>query len=354
MTSTVNGQTTKYIWSRGAKLDRLLAKINPDNSVTRYVYGTGLLYEETTDASGTVLSTLYYHFDWRGDTVALTDDGGYVVARMSYSPYGERTVESGAVNTPFCFNGQFGVMTEQNGLYCMQARFYSPVYRRFLNEDPSGFSGGGNLYAYAGGDPVNLMDPFGLGPTSTSTASLAWGTVLEMGSQFAQSAQNTFNVANEMVIKPMNQAIDAAASGIGWVGDQVLPGSGEGVKNAAVFGSMFIPVAGEERAAAEVGTEVVQRAMSRAELEATQSTGLLRGGREGTHYVSDAVNSTAGRAQQRLALPQAPEVRVTLEVPGNTFSAPTRVQPKFNMPGQGMERTATGSIPVKILGVDNL
>jgi hypothetical protein len=108
-------------------------------------------------------------------------------------------------------------------------------------------------------------------------------------------------------------------------------------------------IGGETRAA---GTEVVQRWMSRAELEATESTGLLRGGREGTNYVTNAANSEAQRARLRLALPQTPEVRVTLEVPAETFSAPTRVKPLFNMPGGGMERTATGQIPVKILKVD--
>jgi len=108
--------------------------------------------------------------------------------------------------------------------------------------------------------------------------------------------------------------------------------------------------------ASKRGTETVQRAMSRAELEATRKTGLLRGGREGTHYVSDAVNTTAKRARQRLGLPVEPEVRVTMEVPKGKFSPPSRVQP-FEvqpgkvLPGGGMERTATGNIPVKILDV---
>ncbi len=188
MTSTTSAGTTRYIYSRGARLDRLLAKINPDNSVTRYVYGSGLLYEETTNAAGTtVLSTLYYHFDWRGDTVALSDASGNVTARMSYSPYGERTVESGTVNTPFYFNGQYGVMTETTGLLCMQAHFYSPVFRRFLSEDPSGFSGGGNLYAYCGGEPINLMDPFGLGPQSTSMWSGVGAAALDGGARYANA-----------------------------------------------------------------------------------------------------------------------------------------------------------------------
>ena len=105
-------------------------------------------------------------------------------------------------------------------------------------------------------------------------------------------------------------------------------------------------------AAKTAGTEVVQRAMSRAELDAMQSTGLLRGGRSGTHYVSDAVNSDALRARQRLALGQTPEVRVTMEVPGGAFSPPSRVGPLNNMPGGGMERTATGNIPARVLRVD--
>jgi hypothetical protein len=123
-------------------------------------------------------------------------------------------------------------------------------------------------------------------------------------------------------------------------------------KPAATTASAPRRAGGAARGAGGTGTEVVQRWMSRAELEATQSTGLLRGGREGVHYVTDAANTSAQRARLRLALPQTPEVRVTLEVPGGTFSAPSRVQPAFNMPGGGMERTATGQIPVKILGVD--
>jgi hypothetical protein len=90
-----------------------------------------------------------------------------------------------------------------------------------------------------------------------------------------------------------------------------------------------------------------------------KNSGLVRGGREGEHFVSDAVNSTATRAQSRLALKTTPEVRVTMEVPAGKFSAPSRVQP-FDLgggkilPGGGMERTATGNIPARVLRVDDL
>jgi hypothetical protein len=85
---------------------------------------------------------------------------------------------------------------------------------------------------------------------------------------------------------------------------------------------------------------------------ATESLGLLRGWREGTHYVSDAVNSDAARARQRLSLGQTPGVGVTLEVPAGYLSAPSRVAPRYKMSGGGMQRTATGPVPVKIKRVD--
>jgi len=178
----------------------LIATANADGSTTRYVHGLGLLYEETTPAGGGNATTQFYHFNWQGSTVALTDASGNVTARMAYSAYGEVTIEGGSgfqlpstLPTPFLFNGQFGVLTEPHGLYAMQARFYSPVFRRFLSEDPAGFAGGLNLYAYANGDPVNLMDPFGLGP-ATSFWNHGIGAIMEGAADgFRQGLDNLNN-----------------------------------------------------------------------------------------------------------------------------------------------------------------
>ncbi|MCS7338576.1 MAG: RHS repeat-associated core domain-containing protein, partial [Verrucomicrobiae bacterium] len=72
------------------------------------------------------------------------------------------TYRIGSTDTPFLFNGRYGVQTDPNGLLYMRARYYNPYICRFINPDPIGFSGGLNWYAYADGNPVNYQDPFGL------------------------------------------------------------------------------------------------------------------------------------------------------------------------------------------------
>ena len=57
-----------------------------------------------------------------------------IVERFDYSPYGELLTQP-THDTPFLFNGQYGVMTDANDLYYMRARFYSPDLRRFVNQD---------------------------------------------------------------------------------------------------------------------------------------------------------------------------------------------------------------------------
>ena len=96
---------------------------------------------------------------------------GLPTDRIAYSSYGMTTYRAGTTDTPFLYNGRYGVMTDANGLLYMQARYYNPYICRFINPDPSGFGGGLNWYAYAGGDPVSMVDPFGLGAVEAATGS---------------------------------------------------------------------------------------------------------------------------------------------------------------------------------------
>jgi len=67
-----------------------------------------------------------------------------------------------AIAQPFKYAGQVGIIDEGNNLYYMRARYYDANLGRFISEDPIGFDGGLNLYAYVGGNPINRNDPSGL------------------------------------------------------------------------------------------------------------------------------------------------------------------------------------------------
>jgi RHS repeat-associated protein len=52
-----------------------------------------------------------------------------------------------------------------DGTAYRRARVYDYETGRFTQEDPAGLAGGTNAYGFAGGDPVNYDDPFGLCPS---------------------------------------------------------------------------------------------------------------------------------------------------------------------------------------------
>ena len=54
------------------------------------------------------------------------------------------------------------VFDGQAGLHQNNLRDYDPAVGRYVESDPIGLDGGGNTYAYAGGDPADSDDPLGL------------------------------------------------------------------------------------------------------------------------------------------------------------------------------------------------
>jgi RHS repeat-associated protein len=177
-TSLTNG-TNIAVYVIDPQTSQVLMRIK--GGITNYyVYGTGLLYE--SDETATSIKTAFYHFDCRGSTVTLTDSNGNPTDVIEYSSYGTTTYRTNAVgitpsDTPFLYNGQFGVQTDPDGLLYMRARYYNPYISRFLNTDPSGFGGGLNFFLFCNGNPITESDPFGLAPNW----SLIWGGAGQVG-----------------------------------------------------------------------------------------------------------------------------------------------------------------------------
>ncbi|MFT9056674.1 MAG: RHS repeat-associated core domain-containing protein [Ethanoligenens sp.] len=154
------GSTTKYVYDTTASLSRMLVSTDASGNKTYYVYGNGLLGAQDTSGNYSV-----YHYDYRGSTTAITNSSGSVTDRYIYGTYGDLTGHTGSSSAIFLFNGRDGVQTDSNGLYYMRARYYSATLNRFVNADVRKgniqSSESLNRYAYANGNPVNLIDPFG-------------------------------------------------------------------------------------------------------------------------------------------------------------------------------------------------
>ncbi len=152
-------EDTTYTYDTNCRLSKLLTKTT-NGAVTKYVYGRGLIGEETGNAFKT------YHFDFRGSTVAITDGCGNITDTFAYDTYGKCICRTGTSDVIFGYNGKDGVVTDKNGLIYMRARYYSPEMKRFINADViAGDISNAitlNRFAYANGNPVSLTDPFGL------------------------------------------------------------------------------------------------------------------------------------------------------------------------------------------------
>ena len=104
------------------------------NESIHYLYGLVLISEEL---AGVELppESFFYHSDWLGSTVALTDHAGGTQAEYQYDAWGNLASSSENVPNRFLFTGE-----EQDpvtGLYYLRARWYDPKVGRFLTRDPN-------------------------------------------------------------------------------------------------------------------------------------------------------------------------------------------------------------------------
>ncbi len=102
----------------------------------------------------------FYHHNHHGDVVAVTNGSGGVTDTWTYSPYGETVAHTGNMRTPFGWSAAAGYTTHESGLIHAGARYYQPRSGTWTQPDPQPDQ---PAYLYAGGDPINRIDPSGNG-----------------------------------------------------------------------------------------------------------------------------------------------------------------------------------------------
>ena len=110
-----------------------------DNVIEEYEDSVlSVSYDHEPGLYGNLLSqnrngvTSYYHYDGRGDTVALTDDSGNVTDTKEYDAWGNVIASTGSTVTPYLFRGRQEGQTTTGGVL-IQARIYQPSKGLWLN-----------------------------------------------------------------------------------------------------------------------------------------------------------------------------------------------------------------------------
>ncbi len=192
------------------------------NVIARFVYGARSnvpAYIIKDDATYRIIS------DYRGSPrLVIHSETGVIVQRIDYDVWGYVTSDTNPGFQPFGFAG--GIYDRDTGLVHFGAREYDQHIGRWLSKDPAGFGGGDtNLYAYAGSDPVNYIDPKG---ELAFFAPLLWGVFVQAAGGAAMDA------AIDLGSQLLDSGGDIGCVNWGSVGGSALTGAAQGAAGGAL------------------------------------------------------------------------------------------------------------------------
>ena len=168
------GSTTSYDYDESGRLIREYCTeryYESDNITREFIY----LYDESGiigvlySLNGATAQPYYYRRNPQGDVIEIYNQTGTKVGEYAYDAWGNFTIISGfsndlVKNNPIRYRGYY--YDRETELYYLIARYYNPLWRRFISPDDTAYIDpenpiGLNLYAYCYNDPVNYYDPSG-------------------------------------------------------------------------------------------------------------------------------------------------------------------------------------------------
>jgi RHS repeat-associated protein len=208
---TIVGTSTTFLYDGANAVQEVIGGSNTANSLRGDV---DEVFQRTDSAGARSFLT-----DALRSTLALTDSTGTVQTSYTFDPFGNTAITGSSTSNTFAYTGR---ELDTVGLYFYRARYYNPGIQRFISEDPIGFGGGLNVYAYALDNPIAFIDPFGLDVTVTIYPGLDGNPFGHAGISVNGSAPVGFNPVCDAcsVISPILMSIGI---GNGSVAGVVLP-----------------------------------------------------------------------------------------------------------------------------------
>jgi RHS repeat-associated protein len=163
---------------------QVVDELNTGGAVTRtYTYGLQRISENLNPAltGNSTWTPSFYGYDGGGNVRQLTNMAGTVTDSYEYDAFGNEFTVSGSTPNEFMYRGE--QYDSDLGLYYLRARYYNPLTGWFVSMDPEdGIPTDPkslHKYMYAGGDPMNAIDPTGkaVKPGLTFEYGLLIGTI---------------------------------------------------------------------------------------------------------------------------------------------------------------------------------
>ncbi|MBR7977021.1 RHS domain-containing protein [Burkholderia vietnamiensis] len=221
-------ETKRFVWE-GLRLAQEIR----ETGVSSYVYSPDAPYSPAARVDAVIAEALaaaaidtakraariyHFHTDLVGAPLEVTDESGELAWTGQYAAWGKvepssRQLPTARTDQPLRYPGQYA--DDSTGLHYNTFRFYDPDVGRFINQDPIGLYGGGNLYAY-GPNVQQWIDPWGWCSVKLSNNLEAAGTARPANSAAHHIVGDTASKAGpaRRILAKYGIDVDSAENGV--------------------------------------------------------------------------------------------------------------------------------------------